>query len=142
MPTPRRVAPPLWPEGNLISFPARGKFSSSGPRKIVRFCGWFHGGVPRSGEVVFLYIYQHYALSRPPRPSGHPSTGGELSAFFTLVILGLDPRIQVIGVVRHRRTFSLHSALYTLLPEKPTPRHYVPPLWPEGNFNRSLRIAL
>ncbi len=37
--------------------------------------------------------------------------------FLVCVILGLDPRIQVVGVVRHRRTLSLLSALCVLLSE-------------------------
>ena len=99
MPTPRCFAPPLWPEGNFISFPLRGKFSSSGPRKIVKFCGWFHGGVPRSGEVVFCFI-QHCGFSRPPRPSGHPSTGGELS---------LSPNKKPpVGRLGYSHAFSVH----------------------------------
>ncbi len=41
-----------------------------------------------------------------------------VAGLFISVILGLDPRIQVIRVVRHRRTLSLHSALYTLLSQR------------------------
>ena len=53
LPTPRPTGTPASQRGTLF-LPLRSKFSSTGPRKIVRFCGWFHGGVPRSGEVVFF----------------------------------------------------------------------------------------
>ena len=64
---------PLWPEGNFILFLSRCKFSSAGPRGIDKFRGWFHGGVPRSGEVVFFYNITdsqdhpvHYVDTPPP----------------------------------------------------------------------------
>ena len=64
-----------FPVGNFISFPSRSKFSSC-------------GGVPRSGEVVFYFIHIIANSQDHPGTPCHPSTGGELSAFFTHVIAG------------------------------------------------------
>ena len=86
--------------GVLVFLPSQTKFSSSGPRKIVKICGWFHGGVPRSGEVVFfLHLFNLANSQDHPGTSCHPSTGGELSAFFYFCHSCLCPPTEFINSV-------------------------------------------
>ena len=87
MTTPRTLSrAPRLPRVELSRQQERSEFSSC-------------GGVPRSGEVVFLYIYQHYALSRPPRHFVPPP----------------PPEGNFTKSLYHSVTYSLSIALYSLL---------------------------
>ena len=48
------------------------KFPYVGPRKIDKFCGW------AKAEIGTKQYERSEPDKRPPRPSGHPSNGGEL----------------------------------------------------------------
>ncbi len=90
------------------------------------------GGVPRSGEVVFcLTFIPHCALSRPPRPGGHPSTGGELAPRW-----GYRDTAQK-NVMPAQEGHHCPAGTYL-----PLPRHFVPPLRQRRGIRPAMVVQL